>query len=906
MAPFLERAAIALLQRHQHELDQVAVVLPGQRAGLHLRRYLADAAGTVIWSPEMLNMGSFLQRLSGLQQADAIEMLFLFHEVHLAVMGAKADPLPEFLQWAPITLRDMSEMDAHLLDPDRFYRDLRNFHEIDDWSFKLGDLSQGQQRLAQQWTATGEQHRRLLRLMDEKGRGTSGWLERRTAERIGALIEKMPWKSVWFVGMNAFDPATTRIVQALQAEGRAVIAWDHDRFYLEDRDQEAGHFLRRSIAALGEGILPPVNALRELPRKIHTVAVPNAIAQTRYAAQLLADLPEEQRKRTAIVLAQEDLLLPLLDALPEEASPYNVTMGMPLRSLPIHGLFEAFLDLHASHSEGSGFHHAAIERLLLHPFLHQRSTAEAIKALRESQSPRLDHERIVALAEKAGMIVPDAMRSALVPVNGEVRSLQERIIALIAWAKENCAGDAFATEQLFHMARLQQRLDRGLQRTATNGLDIRSYVALRTRMLREEKIGFFGEPLSGVQILGFLETRSIDHERLIVLGANEGVLPANGSQQSWIPFEIRRAFGMPLPHDSASITAYHFQRMMHGAGEVHLVYDASGEAGPTRYIEQWKHDLIGNSNTTSEHHTVVPPFPERHAPVITIHKDEHVLARLKAIGEHGFSPSALSTWLTCPLDMYFKYILRISEAEEVDEKLAADVLGQAVHNVMEGIFRPFLGTPLQPEMLREKASITQPLLIDQLSGRFPLKTLEIGHFRLRIEMAARALSNYLVAEADRCERSLTRPLMLEADIAAPLPDGTIIRGRCDRIDERDGIHYILDLKTGSVRPDQVEFRSLEREQIVPKRKFGLQLLIYAWVYMMNDTSVERVRAGIIPLQKASQAEGVLLKIEGAHDISRAMLPRITELLSGLIDELMDPSIPFTHMEDSLYCTCCTG
>ncbi|MDQ3101682.1 MAG: hypothetical protein M3R08_09880, partial [Bacteroidota bacterium] len=574
-------------------------------------------------------MGSFLQRVSALRQAEGMEMLFTLYEVHSEIAGTKADALPEFLQWAPITLRDMSEVDSHLLGLDDLYRDLRSFHEMEEWSFNLAELSEGQKRLAHQWQQTGSMHRRLHELMDERRTGTSGWLARRVAENVHASIGKMPWKMVWIAGMNALDPASTRILKALQEQDRLTVAWDADQYYLNDPAQEAGKFLRRSIKDLGKGVVPPVNEIRERTRNLHVIAAPHGVAQARYAAQILAGLPAQERAGTAIVLAAEDLLMPLLESLPPDAGPYNVTMGMPLTSLPVHGLIEAFLEFHASNTSNAGYHHTAIERLLLHPFVNGEHSTVIIKKLRQDQRSRCTVTELSGILKEYGLPINSDMIAAFQPVENNTDLLQERIIALIAWAREICKSDKYAVEQLYRMARVQHRLDQGLKKIGIGTLDIRSYITLRTRCMREESIGFYGEPLSGAQIMGFLETRALDHDRVLILGGNDGVLPAAKAVQSWIPFEIRRAYQLPLQGDGEAITAYHFQRIMHLALEVRVIYDTSGDhgsAGPSRYVEQWRHEVIGNSNTTLHQHAVMAPFPVRHAPTISIPKDEHVLA----------------------------------------------------------------------------------------------------------------------------------------------------------------------------------------------------------------------------------------------------------------------------------------
>ncbi|HRF78755.1 MAG TPA: hypothetical protein PL070_01580, partial [Flavobacteriales bacterium] len=246
MVPFLQRLAEALLERHPHDLEDVAVVLPGKRAGLHLRKYLAEAHGGALWSPDIMDVGNFVQRVSGLQQGNSMELLFQLHRTYVELRGAAADPLETFLEWAPTTLRDLSEVDAHLLDLDILYKDLRAYHELDEWSFNLGELSPGQQRTNAEWRATGELHRLFHERMRATGLATSGFVARISAEITSHPIA-LPWKKIWFAGLNALDPATTSTIKNLQDQGRAEVAWDTDTHYLADQRQEAGRYLRRSI-----------------------------------------------------------------------------------------------------------------------------------------------------------------------------------------------------------------------------------------------------------------------------------------------------------------------------------------------------------------------------------------------------------------------------------------------------------------------------------------------------------------------------------------------------------------------------------------------------------------------------------------------------------------------------------
>jgi RecB family exonuclease len=333
--------------------------------------------------------------------------------------------------------------------------------------------------------------------------------------------------------------------------------------------------------------------------------------------------------------------------------------------------------------------------------------------------------------------------------------------------------------------------------------------------------------------------------------------------------------------------------------------DGSGE--PSRYIAQWAHELVPASATTLERRNVAVNFALRQAPSIAVRKDGPVLEKLKAMAERGFSPSALGTWLRCPLDFYFSHVLRIRGPGTIDHKLGSDVLGEAVHGVLQEMLGRALDRELRPEELRQWAERARPELHALLAQDFPEDVLDRGHFRLRIDMAAKATADHLLAEADRVALG-TRivPLAVELDLGASLPNGVRIQGRCDRIDLRDGAVHVLDIKTGAVKEQQLRLKSTERSDLGAEQRYALQLLVYAWLYLMEHPEVDEVRAGILPLQRASQAEGIFLSIGGRNSITRDMLPEIGALLEGLTEELLDPEHAFMHDPDSEYCTCCVA
>lgn len=298
------------------------------------------------------------------------------------------------------------------------------------------------------------------------------------------------------------------------------------------------------------------------------------------------------------------------------------------------------------------------------------------------------------------------------------------------------------------------------------------------------------------------------------------------------------------------------------------------------------------------------PFSVRSAPVVQIPKDQRVLEHLARLCSKGLSPSALAMWLRCPLDFYFTRVLKVRTVDEVDGRLGSDVLGEAVHAVLEDVVRPMLGGPMAAEQLLAEAATVHQQLVAKLALTFPQDLLDLGHFRLRIEMAARAMERHLQAEAVRCGTMESIPLAIEQELSSELRPGVLIKGRIDRVELRDGVHHILDLKTGAVEAKDLKIPELDRAQFSAKRSQALQLLVYGWSYLKTNPDVELVRAGILPIQKASESEGLLLRIGREAHLRRADLPAVEDLLNTLINEILAPTTALAHDPESRYCSAC--
>ena len=915
MEPFLLRVAERMIGEHGTQLHKVAVVLPSARAGLHLRKYLAQVAGSALWSPDIRTWDGFIEGLAGMRRMGDLETLFELYAAHRSTRSAP-DDLDAFLAWAPTVLSDINDAEAHLLDLHRFYDDLRALEGIEHWSLGNETLSPGQQRLVQYWQQQGQLHHAFVERLRAANIGTGGTLGRTAVKRVQEDAV-MPWTTVWFAGLNAFTTAQQAIVDALVRKGAARLCWDADRAYFDHPVHEAGHFLRKAIARSGEGLIPLSNALRTADRRVEVVELPTAIAMALHAAALLAELTSTERSRTAVLLADETLLLPLLDALPADIGPVNVTMGLRLHDLPTNTLVTVFLELQQQHDASSGYPIVEVERLLRHPFLNQRDSDRGeplLAAIRKMSAARITHG-VLRDAGGDGSAAMKLVLKALEPIGGNTQLIPARLNALFSAASMHVGHLPFEREQLYRMAGMHHGLQAQLARAGVD-FAIPAYARLHARLVREQRLAFFGEPLQGLQIMGMLETRAIDHERIIVLSCNEGKLPPASGQRTFVPFDVRSVHGLPLGKDSDALAAYTFHRLMQHATHVHLLFSAdAGEAGngPSRYIAQLEADAVG-TNTVIRRAAYHAPLAVRSNAPIVVQKDTAVLERMRALLVKGISPSALGAYIRCPLDFHFRYVLGMKEEDDVGDELGSNVLGTAVHEAMQAVCTPLIGKLLQPDDLRRAAGLLPDLLRERILAQRPHASLDGGHARLQWIMATEAMSRALYIDADDLAAGTEMEyIALEQDFTMELPSArhalgisVLLRGRVDRIELRDGIHRIMDIKTGSVRPEEFQVKSWEPALFDARKEKALQLACYALLFLHADPAIEQVHAGIVPLQKPSFAGRCFLQVNGGSVIHRAALSDIETVLLALVSRMLDPGEAIMHAPDAKHCAFCAG
>lgn len=898
---FLESLAQKLLETGT-DLRDVAVVLPSHRAGVHLRKYLAQANGGPLWSPDLTEPSGFMSRIAGFRLFDATEAVLRLYKTYEQMVGAQIEPLSEFVAWAPPTLSDFSDADGHLLDLDVLYRDLRSYHELEAWSFlEAKPLSSAQKMEMERWQRMGQLHRAFDKECRSMRAGHHGLIARVAAERVSQAAWRSPWKHVWFAGLNAMDPALMAVADALKNQGLSHFAWDADRYYLDDERNAAGRFLRRSIARLGEGSVPLKDLVRMESRRIDAVAVPDEAAMSRFASQWAAELAPSDRDQAVIILADENLLMPMLECFPAEIAPLNVTMGIALKDLPGSTLERSWFNLLEHADEAGRFLRTDFEALITHPYLHEsQSTLDVLKRI-SGRTTSLEEIRTASV----GLSAQRAMLDALVP-STRVTAHSHRLEALHAWAAQARSGDSLAQESLFTMARSREVFDRSCI-TILGGIpDIRSYATMRLRDLQRDKLPLHGEPLKGLQVMGMLETRALDHAHVLILGASEGSLSGLEPPASWIPNQIRQRFGLPASTDAEAIISYHVHRLLHSAKRITLAHVSNDQgAERSRFVTMWQHAFAENESTQMADHAVSAPVAARSGLAISVAKSPAVMRQLQAMASKGFSPTALGHWLRCPLDFHARYMLGLREAEMNDGQLAMNHIGSAVHATLETMLRPKLGTRLTPGFIGRARAEAHALLMEHLikSGH-PPDTLTTGRNRLVIEMAVHGLCRFLEQEERRVQEEETIVLDVEKRHSALMANGARLAGTIDRIDMRSGMCCVLDIKTGKADPGKLKIDLEDSVVLDASMNMAVQLVCYAILCFGASPELERLQAGLVTLRKPAPQGVHWLLVNGSPIIRRSDLPALENMVQRVMDDIMNPAIPFAHKVDADNCIAC--
>jgi ATP-dependent helicase/nuclease subunit B len=933
MNSFLNRVAQHLFNKHSADLDSVLVIIPNKRAAVYLQKHLSKLIGKAFFPPKITTINEWVDDHTPERILSQTELLFIFYKVYVSYDREKAESFDEFLKWAKIILGDFDEIDRYLIEPKNIFKDLKDIKDIDNWSF--GDdepLTDGQQQFLNLWEKLPHYYNKLNTLLAEQQLTYQGKAYQKFAKQCQV---KAPgdYNHYYFIGFNALSKAEELMIEGLTRQKLATVFWDVDAHYIDNKDHEAGHFYRQIRQKWGEKEAPP-SVINATPKQIHIAETAQQIAQTKFAGDILKNFNGEDINKTAIVLADESLLIPLSRSLPAELERANITMGYPIKYSHLKGLIDIVFDgqQNAVKFNTDKLYHKAILQFLDHSFI-QQLIADT-KRIDRFEAGIVSKNRIYFGLDFLVKAFPElkAIDQVLKPWNNKtsngLSAIKQLIQALYDSFKSHQLTHPVELEIMYHFSKGIQKFD-GIYNQFKYDLNIKSFKTLLYQFWQNESLSFLGNPTEGLQIMGILETRTLDFENLIVLGMNEGNLPKQNFSNSLLLRELKLFHKLPVEEDRDAIFAHHFYRLLHQAKRVYLTFNShadgltSGEK--SRFITQLENELdrhVGHQITNS---TYVAKDSGAETKETIYKTNPAVEEKLDALFERGLSPSALNTFLRCPLDFFYTYILNLREENEVEESIEASTFGTMIHAVLERIFKTnFLDqkTKVDIRILETEKKQIKTYLEEEYLKVFSKADMQYGQNKLSFEMSANFIEKTIDAQIKELKKTEV-PLYilgLEEDLETSFKweiNGRTkhikIKGQADRIDQFGSTYRIIDYKSGKCDLDKVGLpakvlKDAEGFASVFNSKdkaYGIQLLMYATMFQGMFPEKNPFTAGIVSMININQwVQNVQFTGRKEQELSDEILDLFTAQLKETVMQMYDPDFEYKHNEDSKYCEYC--
>jgi CRISPR/Cas system-associated exonuclease Cas4 (RecB family) len=945
MQPFLDKIAEEIVKNHKDNLDQLCIVFPNRRAGLFFKKYIAQKIDKPLFMPAIYSVEDFIMELSGYQLIDQVSQLFELYRVHLGIEEENAQTFDEFVNWGRVLLKDFNEIDQYLVNAKYLFGYLSEAKALSVWNLNNTPLTAFEKKYLRFYTSLGSYYDRFTAEIQKKKVAYPGLASRKVYNDILEANLVLPWKRIIFAGLNALTEAEEKIIEQLVMDDKAEIFWDADKYYLEDSVQEAGIFLRsyRKNRHFGD-FRWSEDHFKTDQKEINIIGVSSNVGQAKFGGELLLEIAKNNKnlEDTAVVLAEENLLMTVLNSLPGSIGDYNVTMGLPIKYTPVYNLISSIFVLHenvSGFSKAKGgdqykYYNRDVFKILDHPYIKYVFTAhdlfeKRVRLLQSANKVFISKEDIDKLTEDiidsdtqtvTGVIFNDWDENPEIALTGLIQLIEVLRDKLIS-VEKNDQYKKVELEYLYFFSKIIKQI-RTLSETYPYIKDLRTLKNIYNQVTDAVTIPFYGEPLKGLQVMGMLETRTLDFKNLIMLSVNEDVLPAAKTTYSFIPFDIRREFKLPTYKDRNAVYAYHFYRLMQRSEHIHLLYNTEGSdlggGDKSRYISQIVQELVSYNPkiTIKEDLLNIPSLRENERQPILIEKDHTIAMLLLEKAERGLAPSSIGKYINCQLQFYYSEIAGLKEMNEVEETIDAATMGSIIHKVLYSLYEPYQNNIITKEIISKMSATVDNLTELTFRENYSEGELKYGKNMLIVDIAKLFIKKYLVHEKKKFEKSNFSknqliPLYLEKEfhhfIKLNFLDEKIsvkIKGSIDRVDKCGDNVVIIDYKTGNVNQNELNVKELEALIIEPKWRKSFQLMLYAWIYLKshNDPKM-KVEAGIISFRKPS---GGLYKLNlpGGSEIDLDGLEEFTELIEQVAGEIYDLSKPFEQTMDTDNCTYC--
>lgn len=951
MESFLKLVAADLYKHTEGNLAHTAVVFPNKRAGLFFNEYLAQESESPIWSPAYVSISELFRSLSPWEVGDPVKLVCELYKIFRRETQS-TETLDDFYFWGEMLISDFDDADKNRVDTDKLFSNLQDLRNImDDYTFIDDEQEEAirqffqnfsierrtalKERFISLWDVLGNIYKGFRESLASQNIAYEGMMYRHVIEHLN--VDKLPYEKYVFVGFNVLNKVEHTLFTQLKDAGKAVFYWDYDEFYMKENRQavthEAGEFIRRNLRDFPSPLSGELFKNLSKPKEVHYIASSTENAQARYLPQWIRNNLTTPEKETAVVLCNEALLQPVLHSLPAEVKHVNITMGFPLSQTPVYSFLIALLELHTHgfNFKSGRYTFQSVVTLLKHPYTRQL-TGQA--ELLEKELTR--NNRFYPLPGELGK--DEFLTRLFTPLSGNLNlciRLSETLQQVAGIYQANTSGteDTDAFNQLYResLFKAYTTINRFRTLIEEDELTVQSetFRRLLVKVLSATNIPFHGEPAIGMQVMGVLETRNLDFRHLVLLSVNEGQLPKSGGDSSFIPYNLRKAFGMTTIEHKIAVYAYYFYRLLQRAERITLMYNTSSD-GLNRgewsrfmlqFLIEWPHPITRQFLEAGQ-------SPQGTSP-ITVEKTPDVMRRMQSLFDvrtnpkAKFSPSALNYYLDCPLKFYYRYVAGLSAPDEVSAEIDSATFGSIFHYAAEHIYKDLTthGKVINKEAL-ETLLRNEVKLQDYVDTAFKKLFFNVpqnekpeynGVQLINSAVIARYLKQLLQNDLRYAPFTfIASEMEVDEPIDIQTPKGVIksrIGGIIDRMDSKDGTLRIVDYKTGGDADTPPHVESL----FIPDKKrsnYVFQTFLYAAIMCRKQPTMKIAPALLYIHRAATETYSPVIQMgeprkpkEAVEDFSKYE-KEYRERLQGLLEEIFNPEKSFTQTEIIEKCTYC--
>lgn len=951
MESFLKLVAADLYKHTEGNLAHTAVVFPNKRAGLFFNEYLAQESDSPIWSPAYVSISELFRSLSPWEVGDPVKLVCELYKIFRRETQS-TETLDDFYFWGEMLISDFDDADKNKVDTDKLFSNLQDLRNImDDYTFIDDEQEEAirqffqnfsierrtalKERFISLWDVLGNIYKGFRESLASQNIAYEGMMYRHVIEHLD--VDKLPYEKYVFVGFNVLNKVEHTLFTQLKDAGKAVFYWDYDEFYMKENRQavthEAGEFIRRNLRDFPSPLSGELFKNLSKPKEVHYIASSTENAQARYLPQWIRNNLTTPEKETAVVLCNEALLQPVLHSLPAEIKHVNITMGFPLSQTPVYSFLIALLELHTHgfNFKSGRYTFQSVVTLLKHPYTRQL-TGQA--ELLEKELTR--NNRFYPLPGELGK--DEFLTRLFTPLSGNLNlciRLSETLQQVAGIYQANTSGteDTDAFNQLYResLFKAYTTINRFRTLIEEDELTVQSetFRRLLVKVLSATNIPFHGEPAIGMQVMGVLETRNLDFRHLVLLSVNEGQLPKSGGDSSFIPYNLRKAFGMTTIEHKIAVYAYYFYRLLQRAERITLMYNTSSD-GLNRgewsrfmlqFLIEWPHPITRQFLEAGQ-------SPQGTLP-ITVEKTPDVMRRMQSLFDvranpkAKFSPSALNYYLDCPLKFYYRYVAGLSAPDEVSAEIDSATFGSIFHYAAEHIYKDLTthGKVINKEAL-ETLLRNEVKLQDYVDTAFKKLFFNVpqnekpeynGVQLINSAVIARYLKQLLQNDLRYAPFTfIASEMEVDEPIDIQTPKGVIksrIGGIIDRMDSKDGTLRIVDYKTGGDADTPPHVESL----FIPDKKrsnYVFQTFLYAAIMCRKQPTMKIAPALLYIHRAATETYSPVIQMgeprkpkEAVEDFSKYE-KEYRERLQGLLEEIFNPEKSFTQTEIIEKCTYC--